>query len=154
MEMLSIARAMSAPDSGLEIKDRTWLKITFQNAFLGSDVVSWLYNFVQGFGSRKEAKKYAVNLLKNGYIKHTLNKSSFSEQCYYTFSDLVVFIPSVENLSLDENERPENYGPETTENNNPSQFLPLAQNTVSYGVFEACPSMQDNGNGFLFIWTI
>ena len=146
MEMLSIARAMSAPDSGLEIKDRTWLKITFSNAFLGSDMVSWLYRFVQGFGSRKEAKKYAVNLLKNGYIKHTLNKSSFSEQCYYTFSDLVVFIPSVENLSLDENERPENYGlPMENSNNNPSQFLPLAQNTVSYGVFEACPSMQDNG---------
>lgn len=35
MDMLSIARAMSAPDSGLEIKDRTWLKITFPNSFLG-----------------------------------------------------------------------------------------------------------------------
>ena len=102
MEMLSIARAMSAPDSGLEIKDRTWLKITFSNAFLGSDVVSWLYSSVQGFGSRKEAKKYAVKMLKNGYIKHTLNKSSFSERCYYTFG-VVAFIPSVENLSVDEN---------------------------------------------------
>ena len=144
MEMLSIVRAMSAPNSGLEIKDRTWLKITFTNAFLGSDTVSWLYESVQGFGSRKEAKKYAVNLLKNGYIRHTLNKSSFSEQCYYTFSDRVVFIPSAEHLSLDgDGERPDNYGLQTTENSNhnPSQFLPLAQNTVSYGVFEACPSM-------------
>ena len=35
MEMLSIARAMSAPDSGLEVKNRTWLKITIPNAFLG-----------------------------------------------------------------------------------------------------------------------
>ena len=48
MEMLSIARAMSAPDSGLEIKDRTWLKIIFPNSFLGSDVVNWLYSNVQG----------------------------------------------------------------------------------------------------------
>ena len=39
MEMLSIARAMSAPDSGLEIKDRTWLKITFPNSFLGNDIL-------------------------------------------------------------------------------------------------------------------
>lgn len=85
MEMLSIARAMASPNSGLEIKDRTWLTIIFRNAFLGSDVVSWLYDFVQGFANRKEAKKYAANLLKNGYIKHALNKNSFSEQCYYVF---------------------------------------------------------------------
>lgn len=38
MEMLSIARAMSAPDSGLEIKDRIWLKIIFPNSFLGNDI--------------------------------------------------------------------------------------------------------------------
>ena len=88
MEMLSIARAMSAPDSGLEIKDRTWLKITFSNAFLGSDMVNWLCRFVRGLDSRKQAKKYAANMLKNRYIRHTLNKSSLSEKCYYFFSSI------------------------------------------------------------------
>ena len=27
-------------------------------------------------------------MLKDGYIKHTVNKASFSEQCYYVFGDI------------------------------------------------------------------
>ena len=33
--MLAVARAMAAPDSGLEVRDRMWLKITIPNAFIG-----------------------------------------------------------------------------------------------------------------------
>ena len=33
-------------DSGLEVRDRLWLKITIKNAFIGSDVVDWLYDKV------------------------------------------------------------------------------------------------------------
>lgn len=54
----------------------------------GSDVVDWLYNHVEGFTDRREARKYASNLLKAGYIRHTVNKITFSEQCYYIFGDL------------------------------------------------------------------
>ena len=36
---------------------------------------------------RKEAKKLASSFLKRGFIKHTVHKSSFSEQCYYTAVD-------------------------------------------------------------------
>ena len=67
-----------------------WLKITIRNAFLGSDCVEWLLSHVQGFHDRKEAKKYATMMLKEGFIKHTVNKSNFSEQCYYVFSDDIV----------------------------------------------------------------
>lgn len=28
-------------------------------------------------------------MLKAGYIKHTVNKTTFSEQCYYVFGDLL-----------------------------------------------------------------
>ena len=34
-DMLCVARAMSHPDSGLEIRDRLWLKITIPRAFIG-----------------------------------------------------------------------------------------------------------------------
>lgn len=30
----------------------------------GSDVVDWLYSHVEGFADRREARKYACNLLK------------------------------------------------------------------------------------------
>jgi len=34
-DVMEIMHAMSAPDSGLEIRDRMWLKITIPNAFIG-----------------------------------------------------------------------------------------------------------------------
>lgn len=54
----------------------------------GSDVVDWLHRNIEGFTDRREARKYAGNLLKAGYIRHTVNKVTFSEQCYYVFGDL------------------------------------------------------------------
>lgn len=33
--MASVAKAMASPESGLEVRDRMWLKITIPNAFLG-----------------------------------------------------------------------------------------------------------------------
>nr|BAD93240.1 dishevelled [Dugesia japonica] len=92
-----IIRAMAQADSGLLIRDRLWLKITIYNAFIGSDLVDWLYSHVQGFSDRKEARKFATNLLKMGFIRHTVNKSSFSEQCYYVLNDMTSAL-SVMNL--------------------------------------------------------
>lgn len=34
-DMTSIVKTMAAPDSGLDIRDRMWLKITIPNAFIG-----------------------------------------------------------------------------------------------------------------------
>ncbi|XP_054159003.1 segment polarity protein dishevelled homolog DVL-3-like [Oppia nitens] len=87
MDMMIIAKSMANSDSGLEVKDRMWLKITIPNAFIGSDVVNWLYQNVHGFQDRREAHKYANQMLKQGFIKHTVNKNSFSEKCYYVFND-------------------------------------------------------------------
>ncbi|XP_013890188.1 segment polarity protein dishevelled homolog DVL-2 [Austrofundulus limnaeus] len=87
-DMASVAKAMASPESGLEVRDRMWLKITIPNAFLGSDVVEWLFHHIEGFQDRREARKYASNLLKAGFIRHTVNKVTFSEQCYYVFGDL------------------------------------------------------------------
>uniref|UniRef100_A0A0X3Q3B0 Segment polarity protein dishevelled homolog DVL-3 n=1 Tax=Schistocephalus solidus TaxID=70667 RepID=A0A0X3Q3B0_SCHSO len=87
-DMAIVVRAMLAPDSGLAIHDRTWLKITIPNAVIGSDLVDWLYAHIEGFTDRRDVRRYASNLLKYGYIQHTVNKSTFSEQCYYVFTDM------------------------------------------------------------------
>ncbi|XP_078498519.1 segment polarity protein dishevelled homolog DVL-1 isoform X4 [Lissotriton helveticus] len=87
-DMSTIVKVMQLPDSGLEIRDRMWLKITISNAVIGADVVDWLYTRVEGFKDRREARKYASNMLKHGYLRHTVNKITFSEQCYYVFGDL------------------------------------------------------------------
>lgn len=105
-DMITVVKTMARPDSGLEVRDRMWLKITIPNAFIGkfslifsksvrsipvsgNDVVDWLFSHVEGFTERREARKYASNLMKAGYIRHTVNKISFSEQCYYVFGDIL-----------------------------------------------------------------
>jgi len=55
----------------------------------GRDLVTWLLGHVEGLSSRRESKTYAAGLLKAGYIRHVVSKSSFSEKCYYVFSDIV-----------------------------------------------------------------
>ena len=86
-DMETLVRAMAAPESGLDVRDRNWLKITIPNAFIGSDVVDWLFNHVEGFPDRRDARKYACNMLHHGFIRHAVNKVRFSEQCYYIFGD-------------------------------------------------------------------
>ncbi|XP_059167145.1 segment polarity protein dishevelled homolog DVL-3-like isoform X6 [Physella acuta] len=86
-DMATVVKTMAQPDSGLEIRDRMWLKITIANAFIGADLVDWLFTHVEGFADRRDARKYACHLLKAGYIRHTVNKLTFSEQCYYVFGD-------------------------------------------------------------------
>ncbi|VEL23007.1 unnamed protein product [Protopolystoma xenopodis] len=92
-DLATVMRVMAQPESGLEIRDRVWLKITVPSAFIGSgicsDLVDWLFRHVEGFADRKESRKYASSLLKFGYIRHTVNKATFSEQCYYVFSETV-----------------------------------------------------------------
>lgn len=51
-------------------------------------MVDWLYTHVDGFKERREARKYASSMLKRGFLRHTVNKVTFSEQCYYVFGDL------------------------------------------------------------------
>lgn len=58
------------------------------NVCLGSDLVNWLFEHVDGFVNRNDARKYASSMLKAGYIRHTVHKTTFSEQCYYIFGDL------------------------------------------------------------------
>ena len=52
-------------------------------------MVDWLYSHVEGFVDRRDARRYACNLLKAGFIHHTVNKLTFSEQCYYVFGHTV-----------------------------------------------------------------
>ncbi|KAK6177510.1 segment polarity protein dishevelled homolog DVL-3 isoform X5 [Patella vulgata] len=104
-DMETVVKAMAQPDSGLEIRDRMWLKITIPNAFIGADLVDWLFTHVDGFADRRDARKYACNLLKANYIRHTVNKLTFSEQCYYVFGDLrggPPVYPDLTSLSLED----------------------------------------------------
>ncbi len=86
--METICRAMQQAQSGLDIRDRLWLKIILKNSFLGSDLVHWLYKHVDGFIDKQDAKEYACALLERGYIRHPivgLLTRGFSKSCYYVF---------------------------------------------------------------------
>ncbi|THD23261.1 Segment polarity protein dishevelled [Fasciola hepatica] len=121
-DVATVIRAMIQPDSGLDIRDRIWLKLTVPNAFIGSDLVDWLYRHLDGFPDRRSARKYATNMLKAGYIRHTVNKTTFSEQCYYVFRDLAghlscLSLEEVDSVSEVGAHPPPNWGHNTTSTN-------------------------------------
>ncbi|KAI3388566.1 hypothetical protein SNEBB_005662 [Seison nebaliae] len=86
-DMENVANILMRENNGLDVKDRQWLKVKIADAFLGADLVSWLYQNVNGFADRRDAKRYASKLLKFGYIRHAIKKERFSEQCYYIFNE-------------------------------------------------------------------
>lgn len=74
------------PDSGLEIKDRSWLKLPVPNSFLGTDLIDWLLDHVDGLRDKKDAKALATELLKQKLITQMIhNQMTFIEQRYYGF---------------------------------------------------------------------
>ncbi|KAF6779709.1 hypothetical protein AHF37_00841 [Paragonimus kellicotti] len=121
-DLPTVLNAMTQPDLGLEIRDRVWLKLTIPNAFIGSDLVDWLYRHLDGFPDRRSARKYAASLLKSGYIRHTVNKTTFSEQCYYVFRDVAgrmscLSLEEVDSVSEVGAIPPPNWGHNTTSTN-------------------------------------
>ncbi len=103
--MLSVARAMRRPDSGLEVKERVWVGITVPDGFVGSDAVEWLLEHVGGVDERKEAKKMAANMLKKGFIKHAMRNTNFDESRYYSFVDEDFVSAEMASLNLDGSKR-------------------------------------------------
>ncbi|CAI2331025.1 unnamed protein product [Caenorhabditis sp. 36 PRJEB53466] len=82
-----VVEVMAAPGSGLEIKDREWLKIPIPMSFLGRDLVDWLLDHVRGLAKREESCAFAGEMLKLGYIQHVVEKKHFSEKCYYVMGE-------------------------------------------------------------------
>lgn len=52
-----------------------------------SDLVNWITENVEGIQDRREARKFIGNMLRKNYIKHTVNKLTFSENSYYQFGE-------------------------------------------------------------------
>lgn len=55
--------------------------------FMHSDLVNWIMQNVDGITDRREARKFIGNMLRKNYIKHTVNKLTFSENSYYQFGE-------------------------------------------------------------------
>lgn len=52
-----------------------------------SDLVNWILENVEGVNDRREARKFIGNMLRKNFIKHTVNKLTFSENSYYQFGE-------------------------------------------------------------------
>lgn len=81
-----IYAALKANPESLDIRDREWLKMVINDAFLGSSLVKWLSANVYGFSHKKDIKRYANRLLNLGFIRDPMGSGTFSEKCYYTLS--------------------------------------------------------------------
>ncbi|CAD6192254.1 unnamed protein product [Caenorhabditis auriculariae] len=92
LDPMIVIRAMARPDSGLQVKNRKWLKILVPMSFIGRDLVDWLLEHVVDLRDRKAARAYASRLLAAGLIRHVVSKLTFTEKCYYVFGDGVVVL--------------------------------------------------------------
>lgn len=90
MDPVIILRALARPDSGLQVKNRKWLKILVPMSFIGRDLVDWLLEHVEDVSDRKAARHYAAELLRVGLIRHVVSKLTFTEKCYYVFGDAII----------------------------------------------------------------
>ena len=69
--MYTIAKALASPNSGLEVKDRVWLKITIPKSFIGKHLVNaimmtWRKQYLAGFlcESLKSSFPFRISSLK------------------------------------------------------------------------------------------
>lgn len=85
-----IAAYMRHAESGIQVADRQWLKVTIRQAFLGSDLLKWLQNCVGGLRKPRDARNYANKLLALGFIVSAIpcdeKRRAFSEQRYYRYA--------------------------------------------------------------------
>ncbi|VDD95265.1 unnamed protein product [Enterobius vermicularis] len=88
-DRLNIVRALALPDSGLKLKDHTWLKMQIPNSFLGADLIDWMMEHIEGFTDRKQARFFANELLNEKLITHFTSVNHFTEKRYYTFGSLI-----------------------------------------------------------------
>lgn len=109
---------MQRSSSGVEVKDRTWAKITVKNCFLGSgeefkdvfesyglhisfpDVVDWLMHNVSDLSDRREAKKLVGQMFKSKFITSALNKNTFAEESYFRFGEEANLVAGLGNVTL------------------------------------------------------
>lgn len=68
----------------LNLQVDIFCKLSFFNF---SDLVHWIIENVEGISDRREARKFIGNMLRKNYIKHTVNKLTFSENSYYQFGE-------------------------------------------------------------------
>jgi hypothetical protein len=52
-----------------------------------SDLVNWILQNIEGISDRREARKFIGNMLRKNFVKHTVNKLTFSENSYYQFGE-------------------------------------------------------------------
>uniref|UniRef100_A0A0N5AS47 Segment polarity protein dishevelled-like protein DVL-3 n=1 Tax=Syphacia muris TaxID=451379 RepID=A0A0N5AS47_9BILA len=124
MDPSIILRHMARPDSGLQIKNRKWLKIPVPMSFIGRDLVDWLLDNVHGIRDRKAARSFAAQLLTRGYIKHVVNKLTFTEKCYYVFDESILSMRNTNKSNSSNGKAETEFTTEVTYVGSPAPALP------------------------------
>ncbi|KAF7638989.1 hypothetical protein Mgra_00001515 [Meloidogyne graminicola] len=128
MDAKLILRRMVEADSGLEIRDRKWLKIPVPMSFIGEEMIDWLLINVQGFRDRRNARTFASNLLAHGLIKHVVNMNTFNEKCYYVFNDEII----AGRLTIENNKQQNTADVDLNNKVIPSALVPESNTEITY----------------------
>uniref|UniRef100_A0A0K0EWY4 Segment polarity protein dishevelled (inferred by orthology to a D. melanogaster protein) n=1 Tax=Strongyloides venezuelensis TaxID=75913 RepID=A0A0K0EWY4_STRVS len=97
----NVVLSMSLPNSYLEAKEKTWIKINYPMCFLGKHLIDWLLANVKDLKDRRSARNYAFELLKEKLIVHVICRYTFSEQCYYVFGEKIEKLKKADECGID-----------------------------------------------------
>jgi len=73
---------MQDPNTGVEVKDRTWMLMHFKHCFIGSEAVDWLIKNAN-LKHRTEAVHIGRELVKMGAIQHVVDRHDFADHYYF-----------------------------------------------------------------------
>lgn len=91
--MTAVVRAMANPESGLEVRDRMWLKITIRSAFIGESSLTLILKsnpFDRSTGTLSGGATRRKELLSNG-IPSSGVRGHFWEQVLSDLQALIVW---------------------------------------------------------------
>ncbi|KAL0487016.1 vacuolar membrane-associated protein IML1 [Acrasis kona] len=96
-EMMELMTHMKSPETGIEVRDRTYHLKTYKNCFIASDMVTWLCRYLNI--NRRTATRVGIHLQIKGYMNHVCKEHYVSdEHLFFKFENKpieVVSIPDV-----------------------------------------------------------
>jgi hypothetical protein len=86
LDVDKIINMMRDPKKGVQIKNRRYFLKTYENCFIGKELVSWIVKNISRIKSREDAVSLGEELMEEGYFDHVVKEQPFKDsEFYYRF---------------------------------------------------------------------
>jgi hypothetical protein len=83
LDIDKIINMMRDPKKGVQIKNRRYFLKTYENCFIGKELVTWIVKNISRIKSREDAVSLGEELMEEGYFDHVVKEHPFKDSEYY-----------------------------------------------------------------------